>query len=88
LDSVDPQTARRAEAKVNDDQPDDINEAIQRTAYFLWEQDGRPDGKAQYYWELAKEKHRRQRAYDLWLEEGAPDGEAEKFWDKARGGMP
>lgn len=73
---------------MKDDQPDDLDEAIRKTAYFLWEQDGRRPGKPQYYWELAKEKHLRQRAYDLWLQEGAPDGKAEEFWDKAQGGMP
>jgi hypothetical protein len=30
-------------------------EAIRLEAYFLWEQDGRPDGKADYYWERAVE---------------------------------
>lgn len=67
---------------------EDTNEAIRKTAYFLWEQDGRPPGRAQYYWDLAEEKHQRERAYDLWLQERAPDGKADEFWDKAQGGMP
>jgi hypothetical protein len=73
---------------VSDDWSEDLDEAIRRTAYFLWVQDGRPEGKAQYYWELAKEQHLRERAYDLWLAEGAPDGKDIEFWDKAQGGMP
>jgi hypothetical protein len=76
------------EAEVDDDLPQDLNEAIAKTAYFLWEQDGRPEGRADYYWELAKEKHRRQRAYDLWLQEGAPEGRAQQFWNKAQRGLP
>lgn len=72
---------------MKDDQPD-LDEPIRKTAYFLWEQDGRPPGQAQHYWELAEAKHLRQRAYDLWLQEGAPDGKAEEFWDKAHGRMP
>jgi hypothetical protein len=45
-------------------------EAIRRTAYFLWEQDGRPDGRAEEYWRRAFEKHRSERKYDRWLDEG------------------
>jgi len=74
--------------QVNDDRADELNETIRRTAYFLWEQDGRPEGQADHYWELAREKHLRQRAYDLWLAEGAPDGMADEIWDRAQSGMP
>jgi hypothetical protein len=37
-------------------------EAVRLTAYFLWEQDGRPDGKAQEYWYRAWARHRREAA--------------------------
>lgn len=73
---------------MHDDPSDDLNEAIQRTAYFLWVQDGRPEDRAEYYWALAKERHLRERAYDIWLAEGAPDGKADENWDKAHRGMP
>ena len=44
-------------------------EAVRLTAYFLWEQDGRPDGMAEVYWHRALEKHRSERRYDRWLDE-------------------
>ncbi len=28
-------------------------EAIRRRAYYLWEADGRPEGRGDYYWHLA-----------------------------------
>ena len=57
-----------------------LAEAIRRTAYFLWEQDGRPEGRSQEYWYRAKEAHQRQLAYDRWLAEGSPEGKAESHW--------
>ena len=62
---------------------DDLAEAIRRTAYFLWEQDGRPEGTAERYWLRAKEAHLRQIAFDRWLAEGGPDGRAEAHWHDA-----
>lgn len=61
------------------DDPGDAHflEAVRRTAYFLWEQDGRPDGRHEHYWQQAFEQHRRQRDYDRWLEAGPQDGEVE-----------
>lgn len=61
----------------------DLAEAIRRTAYFLWEQDGRPEGRSQEYWYRAKEMHQRQIAYDRWLAEGGPEGKAGQHWDAA-----
>jgi len=41
-------------------------QAVRETAYFLWEQDGRPDGRDQEYWYRALERtHREQDADDL-----------------------
>lgn len=48
-------------------------EAVRLTAYFLWEQDGRPNGRHDDYFLRALEKHRRERTYDQWLED-EPDG--------------
>ena len=52
----------------------ELAQAIRATAYFLWEQDGRPDGRAVDYWLRAKQMHQRQLAFDRWLAEGAPKG--------------
>jgi len=58
-------------------------EAVRRTAFFLWEQDGRPPNRELYYWEKALQQHIRQLAYDKWLAEGAPEGQAESHWQDA-----
>jgi hypothetical protein len=58
----------------------ELAETVRRTAYFLWEQDGRPEGRAFQYWVRAKEMHQRQLAYDRWLAEGAPMGRADAHW--------
>lgn len=58
-------------------------EAVRRTAFFLWEQDGRPPGRELFYWEKALEQHIRQLAFDRWLEEGEPEGRAESHWRDA-----
>jgi|GEM_PF-6168592 len=42
-------------------------EAIRLTAYFLWEQDGRPAGREWDYWRLAQEQHARQADCDRLL---------------------
>ena len=57
-----------------------LAEMVRNTAYFLWEQDGRPEGRSFDYWLRAKEMHLRQLAYDKWLAEGAPQGRAEAHW--------
>ncbi|HEV2514050.1 MAG TPA: DUF2934 domain-containing protein [Devosia sp.] len=48
--------------------------AVRKTAYFLWEQDGRPHGRHDEYYLRALARHRREREYDQWLEDG-PDGD-------------
>ena len=58
----------------------ELAEAVRNTAYFLWEQDGRPEGRSFEYWAKAKEMHLRQMAYDRWLAEGTPVGRAEEIW--------
>ncbi|MCP8884077.1 DUF2934 domain-containing protein [Devosia sp. XJ19-1] len=55
-------------------------EQIRQTAYFLWENDGRPEGKAMDYWVRAKQLHQRQLAYDRWLADGAPLDRSEVHW--------
>jgi hypothetical protein len=63
----------------------EVAESIRRTAYFLWEQDGRPEGRAFDYWLRAKEMHLRRLAYDKWLAEGTPPDRAEAHWRDASG---
>ena len=58
----------------------ELAQAVRATAYFLWEQDGRPEGRAFDYWVRAKEMHLRQIAYDRWLSEGRPQGREHAIW--------
>ena len=60
-----------------------VADGIRQTAYFLWEQDGRPEGGAFDYWVRAKEMLLRQLAYDKWLAEGTPVDRAEENWRQA-----
>jgi Protein of unknown function (DUF2934) len=62
-----------------------LAESIRRTAYFLWQHDGRPEGRALDYWLRAKDMHLRQLAYDRWLAEGTPVGRADAHWHDAAG---
>jgi hypothetical protein len=61
----------------------ELAQAVRATAYFLWEQDGRPPGRSFDYWLRAKEIHARQIAYDRWLEEGSPAGRDFDIWVEA-----
>lgn len=60
-----------------------LAEQMRQTAYFLWEQDGRPDGRAMAYWLRAKDAMVRQLAYDRWLAEGTPADRSDKHWHDA-----
>jgi hypothetical protein len=44
-----------------------FQEAVRDTAYFLWEEAGRPDGRADEFWYKALEIHYRSRAYGIWM---------------------
>ena len=44
--------------------------AVRETAYFLWEQDGKPEGREQEYWFLALERQLRERNADRDLKNG------------------
>ena len=48
----------------------DFEQAVRETAYFLWEQDGRPLGRERDYWFEALERTLRQRQCDRELAEG------------------
>jgi hypothetical protein len=53
-------------------------EEVRRTAYFLWEQDGRPMGQDDHYWWAALEKIARSRSSDVLIQNGHPDGRGTK----------
>jgi hypothetical protein len=57
-----------------------LEHAVRERAYLLWEQDGRPEGRAEEYWHQALDQHLRERAYVLWQQEGSPEGRAEEHW--------
>ena len=44
--------------------------AVRETAYFLWEQDGKPFGREQEYWFRALERQLRERNADRDLRNG------------------
>jgi hypothetical protein len=78
-DPIVPQESLASEPR----QEADFTASVRDTAYFLWEQDGRPMGRDDYYWHLALEQHLRTRAFDVWLREGRPDGRDEAHWHTA-----
>jgi hypothetical protein len=53
-------------------------------AYFLWENDSCPDGRADEYWQKAHDEHLQGRAYVLWQQEGSPEGQADEQWHQSR----
>jgi hypothetical protein len=61
----------------------DVASRLRDTAYFLWEQDGRPERRAMEYWLRAKAMLQRQLAYDRWLSDGTPPDRADLHWDEA-----
>jgi hypothetical protein len=66
--------------KTPDEPPNDeaFDLAVRDTAYFMWVQDGRPEGRADDYWYRALEQHLRARAYGIWLRNGTPKDGNEK----------
>lgn len=67
---------------INVETKDSLEQAVRERAYFLWEQDGCPEGKAKEYWYRALEQHRRERAYVLWQQEGSLEGHANQDWQQ------
>jgi hypothetical protein len=47
--------------------------AVRQTAYFLWEQDGRPDGREQEYWYRSLERTLRERTANAELQQPPKD---------------
>ena len=61
-----------------------LEQEVRDRAYFLWEQEGRAEGRADEYWARALDKHLRERAYVLWQQEGSCEGGAVKDWNELR----
>lgn len=61
-----------------------LDQAVRERAYFLWQQEGCQDGRANEYWDRAHEQHLRKRAYVLWQQEGCPEGRADEYWHRTR----
>jgi hypothetical protein len=53
----------------------DFDHAVRETAYFLWEQAGRPAGREQEFWFEALQRSLRQRQADRDLQIAPRDGE-------------
>ncbi len=51
-----------------------LDQVARERAFLLWEQAGRPDGRADEFWYRAQHQRRCERAYALWEREGCPEG--------------
>jgi len=60
-----------------------LEKVVGERAYFIWQQEGCPDGRAEEHWYIALEQHLRERAYFLWLHENCPEGRADEHWRQA-----
>lgn len=61
-----------------------LEQLVRERAYALWEQEGRPDGRAEDFWQRALDEHLRDRAYVLWQQEGSSEGAADADWEQTR----
>lgn len=61
-----------------------VEQSVRESAYYLWEREGCPEGRATEFWDRAHEQTIRERAYTLWQQEGCPEGRAEEIWQKTR----
>ncbi len=57
-----------------------LEQIVRERAYQLWEQEGRPEGRADEHWHRAHEQRLRERAYRIWEQEGRPEGQADRHW--------
>jgi Protein of unknown function (DUF2934) len=62
-----------------------LDQVVRDRAYLLWEQAGRPGGRAEEFWHQAQYQRFRERAYALWEREGCPEGKADEHWHRIRG---
>jgi hypothetical protein len=57
-----------------------LEQSVRDRAYFLWEREGRPEGRADEFWHRALDEHLQERAYTLWVQAGRPEGGADQYW--------
>jgi Protein of unknown function (DUF2934) len=57
-----------------------LDQVVRERACLLWEQAGRPDGRADDFWHQAQHQRFCERAYALWEREGCPEGEVAPVW--------
>jgi hypothetical protein len=61
-----------------------LDQTVRHRAYLLWEQEGRPNDRADQHWQLAQEQHLHERAHALWEQEGRPEGRTDEHLDRTR----
>ena len=61
-----------------------LDQVVRERAYLLWEQAGRPDGRANDFWHQAQHQRFCERAYARWEREGRPEGKADEHWFRTR----
>ncbi len=61
-----------------------LDQFVREAAYFLWENAGRPEGRADEFWRQVQHERFRERAYALWEREGRPEGKADEHWRRVR----
>jgi Protein of unknown function (DUF2934) len=59
-----------------------LEQVVRERAYLLWEQTGRPDGRADEFWHQAHHGRLCERSYALWEREGRPEGRAVEHWHR------
>ncbi len=61
-----------------------LDQVVRERAYFLWQQECCPEGRADEHWHRAHDQHLRERAYFLWEREGRPEERADEHWHGTR----
>jgi Protein of unknown function (DUF2934) len=61
-----------------------LEQIVRERAYFLWQQEGCLDGRAEQNWSQAHDQQTRERAYVTWQQQGCPDGLADEHWRLTR----
>ena len=61
-----------------------LDQFVRDGAHFLWDEAGRPEGRADDFWRQAQHQRFRERAYALWEREGRPEGRADEHWYRTR----
>jgi len=61
-----------------------LDQLVRERAYSLWEQAGRPEGRAEEFWHQAQHERWRHRAYAAWQRAGSSAGNADDHWNDIR----